>query len=298
MCRAGAHRNSFAPRGQHLRLVRTEANQSRLLAKATMMANTDFVTRPAIYPILFVQLVGAVLSAFLVIITVTSPNEVEQRLQEFAVGKVEHAATAAWQRAARAPDGKDRVARLENLSEQFGAAVLSAERLRSQLIPALVAHALSDRCNDACNGQALLAIAANSALLSRASAYRVGQQTLDEFIVERYDNTVRGLILDLRLFGLVNLVAFVLMMGLALLRDVLNRRFFALSVGVSGYTIWAAYGYLFEQNWALSILLNDWAAPGYQVSMVIVSAVLADWVFLKGLVTQFIAAALGAAISG
>lgn len=103
---------------------------------------------------------------------------------------------------------------------------------------------------------------------------------------------MRGLINDLHRFGMVNAIALALMLAMVLLRRRINWRFVAHSVGVTAYTAWAAYGYVFGQNWALAILLQDWAAPAYQFMMILVSLVLADWLFLRGFFTQMVGNAL------
>jgi len=119
-------------------------------------------------------------------------------------------------------------------------------------------------------------------MVERATQFRVGQSTLGDFVVERYEASVQGLLIDLRRFGFVNVVVLSLMLGLVAFRNHLNWRFTALSVALTGYTAWAAYGYVYKQNWALAILLQDWAAPGYQVAMIFFALLFFDWLFLRG----------------
>jgi hypothetical protein len=104
---------------------------------------------------------------------------------------------------------------------------------------------------------------------------------------------VQGLIKDLRRFGLVNVVVLSLMAALVLLRDRLNWRFFLGSALITGYTVWAAYGYVFDQNWALSILFQNWAGPSYQAGMIFVACVFSDWLFLRGHITNLCMVGLG-----
>ena len=94
--------------------------------------------------------------------------------------------------------------------------------------------------------------------------------------------------IDLRRFGLVNVVVLSLMLGLVVFRNHLNWRFAAFSVALTSYTAWAAYGYVYDQNWALAILFQDWASPGYQVAMVFFACFFFDWLFLRGTVTQIL----------
>ena len=127
---------------------------------------------------------------------------------------------------------------------------------------------------------------------------RVGQSTLGDFLVERYENSVQGLLTDLRRFGLVNVVVLSLMLGLVAFRNHLNWRFTAFSVALTSYTVWAAYGYVYNQNWALAILLQDWASPGYQAAMVFFALLFFDWLFLRGKVTETISNLIASVLPG
>ena len=247
--------------------------------------------------LLMVQLLGLVLSALLVAATFMTPAQVEQRVQSFAIAKVEAAAQTAWDDSGGLRGEGSAIARLKDLAARFGRDADGADAQRRVLVPALLATALSDRCGEGCGLPAVAALAVDSVLIERAARLRVGETTLKDFIVGQYDSAVRGLINDLRRFGLVNMVALALMMGLVLFRDRLDWRFAALSVAVTGYTAWAAYGYVFTQNWALAILFRDWAGPGYQIAMIVVCCVFVDWLFFHGRITRFIVDAFTAALS-
>ncbi|MGJ8618078.1 MAG: hypothetical protein ACSHWS_14645 [Sulfitobacter sp.] len=228
------------------------------------------------WPLVTVQLIGITLSAILIVVTFVSREQVEQHVQNFAIAKVEAATNDALDASARELSEGGRAERLGALAKKFGVSAQKIDLDRQQIVPALLAYSLSDRCLENCGLAALAGFAINQTMIERAAKLRVGQGTLQEFIENRYETTIRGLITDLRLFGLVNLVALSLMLGLVLLRGYVTWRFTALSVAITGYTAWAAYGYVFNQNWALSILMQDWAAPGYQVAMIFVSALCFD----------------------
>ena len=250
------------------------------------------------YGLVAVQLTGLVLSALLVWITFSTPDAVEQRLQGFAIAKVEEAANQAWADAGERMTTGDRAGRLDALAARFALEADDVLAQRDRVVPALLAYSLSDRCGENCGLAALGGLAANSVMIQQAAQFRLGQGTVQDFIVGRYEASVRGLIADLRRFGAVNALALSLMLGLVLLRGMLNWRFVAFSVAVTGYVAWAAYGYVFNQNWALSILLQDWAAPGYQLGMILVSCLFADWLFLRGQITQLIGNAVASVLPG
>ncbi len=245
-----------------------------------------------------VQLAGLILSAFLVIVTYTNPQQVEERLQDFAVAKVEAAAHDAWEKVKAPFTEGGRAERFGALAERFGRDEARVDEQRRQIVPALLAPVMSGRCKENCDFWTVAAVVANSALVQRIGQLQMGRATLRDYVVERYQSTVDGLITDLRRFGLVNVVALSLMVGLALFRKPLNWRFTAFSVALTGYIAWAAYGYVFGQNWALAILMNDWAAPAYQGTLIFVSCLFFDWLFLAGAVTTTAVNAVASILPG
>lgn len=240
-----------------------------------------------------VQLTGLALSALLVAVTYATPVQVEERLQAFAIAKVERAADAAW--SGDTAEGS-RADRLAALSRRLGQDAEQIDQNRRLIVQAVLANALSDRCKANCEFHVAAAVVLNAAMIQRAARLRLGQATLEEFVLERYEASVRGLILDLRRFGMVNVVALALMIGLVVFGGRLSWRFAAFSVAVTSYTAWAAYGYVFDQNWALSILLQDWAGPGYQVGMVFASCLFFDWLFLRGMISRTVTNAIASVL--
>ena len=61
------------------------------------------------------------------------------------------------------------------------------------------------------------------ALVERAANLRVGEATLKNIIAERYQESLNGLIKDLRRFGAINAVAFALMIDWLFLRAFFTR---------------------------------------------------------------------------
>ncbi len=245
-----------------------------------------------------VQLVGLVISVFLVAATYLNPVQVQERLQDFAIAKVEHAADAALSNVTGNISNKDSTGRLANLSRQLGIEAEALDLKRQKIVPALLAEAYSDRCKENCEFWATASEITDSVMLSRIAQLRVGQVTLQEFVLKRYETSVRGLLLDLRHFGLVNVLTLSLMMGLVIFRNYLNWRFMAFSIAVTAYTAWATYGYVYKQNWALSILLQDWAAPGYQAGMIFAALLFFDWLFLRGRITEMVGNLISSILPG
>ena len=248
--------------------------------------------------LIVVQLTGLILSALLLFVTFANPNQVEERLQTFAIAEVENAAEIAWSATSRELAEGNRAERLGALAAQFGLQADAVDIKRQQIVPGLLAQAQSENCIEKCDYWAMAAVVANSEMVARVGQLRIGQATLQEFIRDRYDTSVQGLLTDLRRFALVNVIALSLMLGLVVLRNNLNWRFMAFSGAVTGYTVWATYGYVFGQDWALTILFQDWAAPGYQAAMLFASFLFFDWLFLRRVVTEFSLNVVGSMLSG
>ena len=243
-----------------------------------------------------IQLVGLVISALLVIVTFSNPDQVEERLRQFAIAEVERAANEVWLDRTVGQGEGSRSERLMALSDRLGLDAEVLDARRKEIVPAILALAKSETCQENCEFWVVAAQLTNVAMVERVAQIRVGQSTLGDFLVERYETSVQGLLTDLRRFGLVNIVVLSLMLGLVAFRNYLNWRFIAFSVALTAYTAWAAYGYVYNQNWALAILLQDWASPGYQAAMIFFALLFFDWLFLRGKITQtasnFIASAL------
>ena len=245
-----------------------------------------------------IQLAGLVISALLVGVTFSNPDQVEERLRQFAIAKVERAAEEVWADGTVKPDIGSRSEKLMALSDRLGLNAETLDAQRREVVPALLALAKSETCQRNCEYWVTAAALVNAGMVERVAQFRVGQDTLSDFLVERYETSVQGLLIDLRRFGLVNVAVLSLMLGLVVFRDQLNWRFSAFSIALTTYTAWAAYGYVYNQSWALSILLQDWASPGYQTAMIFFACLFFDWLFLRGKVTQTVGNLIASVLPG
>lgn len=232
-----------------------------------------------------VQLVGLVVSALLVGVTFSHPDQVEERLRNFAIAEVERAADEVWSDRTVGQGEGSRSETLTALSDRLGLNAEVLDARRKEVVPAILGLAKSETCQENCEFWVVASQLTNVALTKRVAQMRVGQSTLGDFLVERYDTSVQGLLTDLRRFGLVNVVVLSLMLGLVAFRNHLN-------------CVWAAYGYVYNQNWALAILLQDWASPGYQAAMVFFALLFFDWLFLRGKVTETISNLIASVLPG
>ncbi|MFC6760038.1 hypothetical protein ACFQFQ_11910 [Sulfitobacter porphyrae] len=198
-----------------------------------------------------IQLLGLVISVLLVAVTFSNPVQVEERLRQFAIEEVERAAQEVWSNRTVGQGEGSKSEKLMALSDRLGMDAQVLDTQRKEVVPAILALAKSESCKENCEFWVLASQLTNLAMVERAAQIRVGQSTLGDLLVERYEMSVQGLLTDLRRFGLVNVVVLSLMLGLVVFRNHLNWRFTAFSVALTGYTAWAAYGYVYNQNWAL-----------------------------------------------
>ena len=238
------------------------------------------------------QLIGVVLSALLLVFTFTHQDQLEQQIQIFAVTKVDETTEKIVKDVSGKLERVDQTGRFGELSQRLGNTAELAEQRRRQIVPAILSMELSDDCHANCEYWEKASEFADSLFLARIAQLKVGQDTLQDFIRKRYDETIRGMLLDLRIFSAVNVVALSLVIGFVLLREHLNWRFYAFSAALTGYIAWASYGYVFQQDWGHTILFHDWAAPGYQITMILVSLALVDLLFLRGVISNAILSAV------
>jgi len=245
--------------------------------------------------LLVMQAVGLFLSLALFAVTFASRDLVVSRLQGFAVAQVEAYAEQAVEGLplAAQPEGSA----LDALRTRFLGQQQDLAEVRKRLVPALVAFVLSEDCAPKCDRAALATVLVDQGMLARIAQLKVGQQTVSEFIQGRYHETVQGLVRDLRRFAGVTALAFGLMIGLVLTRHWADWRFTVWSVGLFLLTLYVAHWYIFAQDWATAILFNAWAAQTYQVAMIAGCGFMADWLFLRGIITRFIGNMIASALS-
>lgn len=246
--------------------------------------------RSALWALVAMQFAGLVMSALLFGVTFAQPEQVTARLQGFAVAKVETLATGFLDGAeAQAEEGGALAGLAARLASEAGA----LDAAREKVVPQLVAYALSDDCGDTCVPAMMMAAITNISLVERAANLRVGETTAKDFIAQRYQQTLAGLISDLRGFGAVNVIAFALMIGLVAVRQLSNWRFVTFSVALFGFTLYMTHWYLFGQDWAQVILFQNWAAGLYQGAMIFACLVMIDWLFLRAFFTRLAGNAIG-----
>lgn len=222
---------------------------------------------------------GAAISAALLFVVLTQPQLIEEKLQSFAIAEVEDRAIALVGDAQASENGL-----LQALGNRLAG---DAEKMEDAL-RVVIAKALDDKCLVNCGETRLGAALDAFGMANRIGDLRIGERTVAEFAVERYDATVAGLLADLATFGTANLIAFLTLIFLSIFRGKFGLRILPMTLLLTAYIGAAIYWYIFTQDWASAILFNNWAAGGYVATMCVVYFLLIDFTFFYGRITEAI----------
>ncbi|MFG5382442.1 hypothetical protein [Yoonia sp. R2-816] len=244
---------------------------------------------------------GAILMAGFLYVITYQPQLIEAKAQSFVISTVEERVKLALDAAQTAAEESDN-SLLQSLAGRFAdnAEVLAEQR--DAAIAALVRNTAANRCAGDCDAATIRGTIASQALQSRIAQFKIGERTVGEFVVQRYEDTLNGLKKDLQTFSLANLIAFLTLMFMAVFRGRLGARILPMAILLAAYVIYACYWYVFAQDWASAIMFNDWVAGLYVLTMFFVYVVLIDWTFLRGRLTvafiRSLPEAFGAMLSG
>lgn len=228
--------------------------------------------------------IGFAFSAALLFVVMTQPHLIEGKLQSFAIGEVQAKAVELV---------GDAQASDNSLLQTLGNRLANNSAELEEGLRAAIATALSDKCIGECGATKLGAALEAFGLAQKITEMRIGERTVAEFAVARYDATVAGLLGDLRVFALANLFAFLSLIFLSIFRGQFGRKILPMTLLLAGYMCAATYWYIFSQDWASAILFNNWAAGGYVTTMCIVYFFLIDFTFFRGKITEGISHMIG-----
>jgi hypothetical protein len=115
---------------------------------------------------------------------------------------------------------------------------------------------------------------------------------LADFIQGRYARVVAELKRDLRVFAFGNLAAFVLIVVLAFSKPRASAQLFVPALLLAATTAICSYFYLFEQNWLLTLVYEDYLGFAYLGYLALVFALLCDVALNRARLTTRLANAL------
>jgi hypothetical protein len=101
-------------------------------------------------------------------------------------------------------------------------------------------------------------------------------QGITDFIQSNYARVVADLKRDIRIFTASNALVFLLILALALGKPQACLQLFVPGILAATAALACSYFYIFEQNWLLTILFNDYLGFTYLVYLAVVFALLCD----------------------
>ena len=122
-----------------------------------------------------------------------------------------------------------------------------------------------------------------------------GNDRITAFIHATYAEVVNDLKRDIRIFTATNALVFFLLLGVAIFKPQASLQLFVPGILLTAATLICAYFYVFEQNWLLTIIYNDYLGFNYLAYLGLVFGLLCDIVLNRARVcTQIVNAALNA----
>jgi len=232
--------------------------------------------------------VGAAFSAALLFVVITQPQLIEEKLQSFAIAEVQDRAVVLVGQAQASENG---------LLQALGNRLAGDADQMEEALRVVIAEALDEKCLANCEQNRLSAALDAIGMADRIGDLRIGERTVADFAVARYDASITGLLADLTTFGTANLFAFLTLIFLTIFRGQFGLRILPMTLLLMAYVGAAIYWYVFTQDWASAILFNNWAAGGYVATMCLVYFLLIDFTFFNGAITDGIISTVLNAIS-
>lgn len=120
---------------------------------------------------------------------------------------------------------------------------------------------------------------------ARIQLLQQANETLVEFIQGTYARVVTDLKRDIRIFTATNALLFMLLLAAAFAKPQATLQLFVPSLLLAIATLICSYFYIFEQNWLLTIIYNDYLGIAYLGYLALVFALLCDVVLNRARVT-------------
>jgi hypothetical protein len=233
---------------------------------------------------------GSAAFALFFLIALVAPGSMETRARNFVVQRV----TA---EIGEGLSASDIPAELSALSERLAARADSMHNLLRTGFSQRLAGALSSICVYDCNSTDDLDSMITTAFDEEAGSLGRAAITAASFARNRYAETVRALVRDIRIFSGVNTVLFALVFVASIRATATPRQVRWVLWLLLAATLVTAICYVFVQDWFHTLLFARFIGFGYLAWVILVFAVLLDWTLNKGRVTAAIVHAAGAALS-
>jgi hypothetical protein len=238
---------------------------------------------------------GAGLLLFGVVLAAAAlrPDIVESQAHEFVVQEV--AQGAAELLAAADSVGVGRL--VEQLPGRLSAQADSLRSFVDSGAPARVAEMLASACHY-CGPADSLEPAIVGFAEDRIGLLQRAAGTARSWALNRYAETVTGLVRDLRVFSGVNATLFAMVLIASFVAPSVPRAPALTLWLLLSATIISLLFYVFAQNWFFTLLTGRFVGFGYAAWAAVVFVVLIDWVLNRARITQAFVNGIGALVPG
>ncbi len=131
----------------------------------------------------------------------------------------------------------------------------------------------------------------------KLNALLFDNKQIRNFLSVKYQEVVKGLKIDLRIFLGSNLAIFFILLLVSFLKPELFKPLMLPTILLLCSTLFISYFYIFEQNWFFNILQNDYWGYTYLIYVGIIFGFLLDIVYLQAQISTVIVESIGAAIA-
>jgi hypothetical protein len=229
--------------------------------------------------------VGAALFLFLFVLTYHTPEWVE----DFAAAYIEREASRQIDEridSFQPPAGEGALSRLASALYDANEAEIERQKeaLRLQ-VHERMADAIAEIRNLDCECRDKWAQWIEEGSVARMKALNLSNDAIQEFIHATYAQVVDNLKHDIRIFTGANSSMFLLLLAIAFLKPQAVLQVLVPGLLLAAATLICSYFYVFEQNWLLTIIHNDYLGFVYLAYLGLVFGLLCDIVLNRARIT-------------
>lgn len=229
--------------------------------------------------------IGAAIFMFFFVLTYHTPEWVE----DFAAGYIEREASRQIDKTIDSflpPGGEGALSRLASALYEANEAEIERRRVALRLqVHERMADAIVEIRNLDCECRDKWAEWIREGSIARVKALNTANEAIQEFIHVTYAQVVDDLKRDIRIFTGANAAMFLLLLAIAFLKPQAVLQLFVPGLLLAGATVICSYFYIFEQNWLLTIIHNDYLGFAYLAYLGLVFGLLCDIVLNRARIT-------------
>jgi hypothetical protein len=233
--------------------------------------------------------IGAALFGFFFALTFSTPQWVEQFAVEFIETRVSEKVNSGIE--GLRPEGGDSMLSrvVGSLYRQNEAALEDLKLQFKNGIRETWAAALAEVRDLDCECREKLLSFLESGTLLHLQSLTAVEERLTDFIQASYMDVATDLKRDIRIFTATNAGAFILLVLISFLKPQAVRHLFVPGLLLLVATLLCAYGYVFEQNWLLTVINGSYLGYAYAVYLGAIFLFLCDIALNRGRVTTQLA---------